>query len=131
MNESTSIRDFFNAEKSIQGFLLAYLGISDYFIVHSEKEMNKRYADIVMEPFLARYEGIHFSYLVEIKYFSRPKSKNPDVMKQKVAKLREAAESQLNSYSGDERFNRTIGKTRLIKLVLIFCGSELVYCAEA
>lgn len=39
MKASTSIRDFFKAEKVIQGFLLAYLGISDYFIVHSEKEL--------------------------------------------------------------------------------------------
>ena len=40
LSASTSIRDFFREEKVIQGFLLAFLGISDYFIVYSEKELN-------------------------------------------------------------------------------------------
>ena len=52
-------------------------------------------------------------------------------MKRKTKKLKEAAESQLNQYAGDERFSQTIGKTTLIKLVLIFCGSRLVYSDEA
>lgn len=130
MKSSTSIRDFFNAEKAIQGFLLAYLGISDYFIVYSEKELNKGYADIVMEPFLARYEGIGYSYLVEIKYFPVPKTKDAKATDRTVERLKEEAEAQLARYAGDERFNRTIGKTKLIKLVLVFCGSELRFAGE-
>ncbi|NIN89653.1 MAG: hypothetical protein GTO45_33260 [Candidatus Aminicenantes bacterium] len=37
--------------------------VSDILIIHSEKELNKGYADLVLEPFLARYEGIKYSYL--------------------------------------------------------------------
>jgi len=128
MNASTSIRDFFKAEKVIQGFLLAYLGISDYFIVHSEKELNKGYADIVMEPFLARYEGIKYSFMVEIKYF--PKPKDPEVAERKINRLKKEAETQLKQYAGDESFDKTIGKTTLIKLVLIYSGSQLAYIGE-
>lgn len=127
LKASTSIRDFFREEKVVQGFLLAYLGISDYFIVHSEKELNKGYADIVMEPFLARYEGIKFSYLVEIKYFPKPEGKDRKALENKIRQLREDAETQLKQYAGDEKFDKTIGKTTLVKLVLVFSGSELAY----
>jgi hypothetical protein len=130
MEASTSIRDFFSAEKAIQGFLLAYLGISDYFIVHSEKELGKGYADIVMEPFLARYTDMKYSYLVEIKYFPKPRTKDPGTIERKAGKLKQAALEQLSQYSGDENFDKTIGKTTLIKLVLVFCGSRLVYVGE-
>ena len=48
-------RDYLTAEKVIQGFLLAYLNISDFYISRTEKEMNKGFADIFLEPFLAKY----------------------------------------------------------------------------
>lgn len=127
LKESTSIRDFIREEKVVQGFLLAYLGFTDYFIVHSEKELNKGYADIVMEPFLAHYEGIKYSYIIEIKYIKTSDSEKPGERKKKVERLRLEAEAQLNEYTSDEKFRKSIGNTELIKLVLIFCGPELEY----
>jgi hypothetical protein len=41
MNESLALRDLVTREKAIQVFLNIYLGLSDLYIVHSEKEMNK------------------------------------------------------------------------------------------
>jgi len=131
MKESTSIRDFIREEKVIQGFLLAYLGISDYFIVHSEKELNKGYADIVMEPFIAGYEGIKYSYMVEIKYIKKAKPGEPKSLEKKILQLKAEAEAQLKQYVGDEKFKKSISKTTLIKLVVIFCGSELKYIGHA
>ncbi|MCP4155892.1 MAG: AAA family ATPase, partial [bacterium] len=58
MQESMSLRDLITGEKSIQAFLNVYLGLSNLYIIHAEKELNRGYADIVMEPFIARYEGI-------------------------------------------------------------------------
>ncbi|MCP4219958.1 MAG: AAA family ATPase, partial [bacterium] len=133
MRESMSLRDLITGEKSIQAFLNVYLGLSDLYTVHPEREMNKGYADIVLEPFLARYEGIRYSYILEIKYLKTDKraikqsKTKPAVTSKKVNKLREQAESQLRSYALDKRFSRTIGKTRLIKLVLIFSGSDALY----
>jgi hypothetical protein len=131
MTESTSIRDFIREEKVIQGFLLAYLGISDYFIVHSEKELNMGYADIVMEPFIAGYEGIKYSYMLEIKYIKKSEGKKTPELERKIRQLKTEAKSQLETYRGDEKFARTIGKTTLIKLVLIFYASELKYIGTA
>lgn len=131
MRASVSIRDFIRGEKIIQGFLLAYMGISDYFIVHSEKELEKGYADIVLEPFLAGFEGIKYSYIMEIKYIKKSEAKTAAALEKRIRQLKTNAEEQLNQYAGDERFSRTIGKTTLIKLVLIFCGSEIKYIGKA
>jgi len=131
MQESMSLRDLITGEKSIQSFLNVYLGLSDLYIIHSEKELNKGYADIVMEPFLARYEGIEYSYLLEIKYIPKTKGKSRKELEQNIRQLRIEAEEQLKKYTGDKRFKKTLGQTTVVKLVLIFCGSELEYMGEA
>ena len=126
MRESMSLRDLITGEKSIQAFLNVYLGLSQLFIIHPEKEMNKGYADIVMEPFLARYEGIKYSYLLEIKYVKKDREQDTD----RIQRLRADAEKQLKKYSMDERFKKNLEKTTLIRLVLIFSGHDLVYIGE-
>jgi hypothetical protein len=123
MRESMSLRDLITGEKSIQAFLNVYLGLGDLYIIHSEKELNKGYADIVMEPFLARYEAIKYSYLLEIKYIKS--GVKPAAAK--VQQLKTEAEEQLKRYSIDQKFLKNIEKTTLIKLLLIFSGHEEIY----
>jgi hypothetical protein len=124
MQESMSLRDLITGEKSIQAFLNVYLGLSHLYIIHPEKELNKGYADLVMEPFLARYEEIKYAYLVEIKYIKA--EEKPKLSKAKIQKLKANAAEQLKNYSMDKKFNKNIEKTTLVKLVLIFCGHELM-----
>jgi hypothetical protein len=126
MKQSMSLRDLITGEKSIQAFLNVYLGLSDLFIIHVEKEMNKGYADIILEPFLARYEGVKYAYILEIKYVQAGVS--PD--DEKVRQLKSEAEEQLGKYSIDEKFKKTIEKTHLIKIRLIFSGHELIDMAD-
>jgi hypothetical protein len=124
MQESMSLRDLITGEKSIQAFLNVYLGLSHLYIIHPEKELNKGYADLVMEPFLARYEEIKYAYLLEIKYIKA--EEKPKLSKAKIQKLKANAAEQLKNYSMDKKFNKNIEKTTLVKLVLIFCGHELM-----
>ena len=130
LRESMSLRDLITGEKSIQAFLHVYLGLSNLFIIHAEKELNKGYADMVMEPFIAVYEGLKYSYVLEIKYIKpegkRKKKPAPGI----IEKLKSKAEEQLRNYSIDEKFRKSMEKTRLIKLALIFYGSDLVYMGE-
>lgn len=125
MNESMNLRDLITGEKSIQAFLSVYLGLSQRYILHTEKEMNQGFADIVMEPFTARYKEMKYSYIMEIKYL-----KKGEKGKKVETKIKEA-EMQLMKYTLDKKFQKTIGKTRLIKLVLVFYGMELKYIDEA
>ncbi len=126
MKKSMALRDLMTGEKAVQAFLNVYLGLSDLFIIHTEKEMNKGYADLVMEPFLAKYEGLKYAYLLEIKYAkSGIKADSPEVQA-----LKKEGEEQLNGYALDEKFNKTVGKTELIKLLLVFSGHEAVYIGD-
>ena len=139
MKASMSLRDLITGEKSIQAFLNVYLGLSNLYIIHTEKELNKGFADLLMEPFIARYEGMKYSYLLEIKYIKRAeykkqKSKGTQTKKglQEVIKgLQQAAEEQLKKYSSDEKLNKILEQTKLIKLILIFSGHEILYIDEA
>jgi hypothetical protein len=124
MKQSMSLRDLITGEKSIQAFLNVYLGLSDLFIIHVEREMNKGYADIIMEPFLARYEGIKYAYILEIKYITAGEGKKIDAGK--IRQLKSEAEQQLQNYCIDEKFKKTMEKTNIIKIALIFSGHELI-----
>ena len=79
-----------------------------------------------MEPFLARYEGLKYSYILETKYIKAGvKPGDP-----KIQQLKSEAENQLKRYGIDEKFRKTIEKTNLIKVVLIFSGHEAVYIGD-
>jgi hypothetical protein len=88
--------------------------------------LNKGYADLTMEPFTAKYEGIKYSYLIEIKYINS----SDRIDKKKVEQKKVEAENQLKQYSMDEKFKKSIEKTTLIKLALVFSGHRLVYDGE-
>ena len=126
---SMGIRDLITGEKAIQAFLNVYLGLSDLYIIYSEKELEKGYADLVMEPFLAQYPQLKYSYLIEIKYIPAQGMKKT-FPKAKIEKARVEAEAQLRPYGLDEKFQKVIGQTTLKKVILIFSGTRLVYHDE-
>jgi hypothetical protein len=129
METSMGIRDLITGEKALQAFLNVYLGLSALYLVYSEKEPGKGYADLVLEPFLAQYPQLKYSYLIEIKYI-KPQGKNKALPPEKIKKIKEEAEAQLKRYSLDEKFRQVIGQTTLKKLILIFSGNRLVYHGE-
>lgn len=126
MKESMSLRDFIQGEKSIQAFLAVYLGLGDLYLIHTEKELSKGYADITLEPFVIRYKDMKYSYILEIKYI-KPK----EFSERKMKAVKSGAEVQLKKYSSDKKFKKMIGSTTLIKLVLIFSGHHLKYIGTA
>ncbi|MGE5342621.1 MAG: AAA family ATPase [Candidatus Omnitrophota bacterium] len=129
MEASLSLRDLMTREKALQVFWNVYLGLSDLYIVHSEKEMNQGFSDLVLEPWLVQYPNLKYSYVIEIKYMS-PSSVDAEGVQERIRTLAEEAETQLRQYSADERFQKIIGKTKLKKLILVFLGHRLVYKDE-
>ncbi len=128
MKESMGLRDSIKGEKNVQAFLNVYLSFSNLYITYSERELNKGYCDLLMEPFLARYEGINYAYIIELKYIKKA-GKNPTP--EEIDKLVKEAEIQLAQYSADEKLVKTLAKTTLIKLVLVFHGHECIYLGTA
>lgn len=130
MKESMSLRDLMTGEKSIQAFLNVYLGLSQLYIVHPEKELNKGFADIFLEPFTARFKGIDYAYILELKYIKKGDKGDKD-KDEKVSVVVQRAETQLEKYVLDEKFKKSIENKVLIKLVLVFSGTELKYIGLA
>jgi hypothetical protein len=123
IEKQTAIRDYLNGEKVIQGFLLAYLNVADFYITQSESEMNKGYSDIYMEPFLSKYPDLEYSYLIELKYLTRSEYCE-DKLQEKII----AAQKQLDQYAASDRVKCSIGSTQLIRIILVYKGWELDYC---
>ncbi len=121
----TSIRNYLDGERAVQMFLLAYLNISNYYLCQTEREMSKGYADIFLEPFLAKFPDMKYGYLIEMKYITRGEYSDP--LKQEKIKQ---AEKQMQKYADDEKLKKMTRSYTLRRLVLIYKGWELVHDSE-
>ncbi len=124
VSAQTGIRDYIDGEKVLQGFLAAYLSVTDYFVFHTERELGKGYADICLDPLLARYPGIRHGYVIELKYLKRGESASVSG----VAATARNAEAQLRQYLADERLARQYPSVDFTGVVIVFRGWEMVHC---
>ena len=69
--EQTGIRDYIDGEKVVHGFVAAHFSMVDQFLLHSEYELNKGFADLYLEPFVAQYSDMRYGYVLELKYLKR------------------------------------------------------------
>ena len=120
--EQTGIRDYMDGEKVIHGFVAAHLNMVDQFLLHSEYELNKGYADLYLEPFIAQYADIGYGYVVELKYVKRSESLDESLASEKV----QEAVLQLRGYLADPRLRRRYPSVRHIGLAVVFHGWEMV-----
>ena len=125
LRRQTSVRDYVQGERMLQGFLAAYLGAASCFVFHTEKELGKGYADMVLTPLTARYPTLRHGYVVELKYLKRS-----DDSAALAESTLEAAKEQLRGYLQDERLAREHPTVRFTGVALVFRGWELV-SAEA
>ena len=119
----TGIRDYIDGEKVVQTFFAAYLGLTDHFVLHSERELNKGYADLYLEPFTARHPDIGYGYVIEFKYVKRSEKLDES---RTMASAQESME-QLRGYLADEGLRRNTS-VRHLGLAVVFHGWEMVWC---
>jgi len=123
IKQSTGIRDYIYNEQTVKSMYLAYLSLTPYFVVKSELEMNKGFADIFLKPLNPYVEYIG---LVEFKYIKRG-TKAP-TQKQINTQVAEA-QKQLLDYEKDEIvINYLKDGLKLQKVVIVYWGWEMVYC---
>lgn len=122
---NSSIRDYIYKEQHIKAMYIAYLSLVPYYIIKSEAELQKGFADILIKPFNNDY--IQYFGLLEFKYIKREEKPT----KQKIEQLKKEAVEQLEKYQNDELVTQYSKKgITLKKVVLIFHGWELVVCEE-
>ena len=129
--EQTGIRDYIAGEKVLQGFLAAYFGLVQFFLVRSEMELGKGYADLVLEPFTARYPDMGYGYVIELKYLKRgelPAGEAGDPGAPAVSARLGEARTQLRRYLSDTSLRARHPSMRFIGIALVFHGWELVAC---
>nr|MBL0708834.1 AAA family ATPase [Sulfurimonas sp.] len=124
IKENTGIRDYITKEQSIKSMYIAYLSLSPYYVVKSELELNKGFADILIKPFnpYVKYMG-----LLEFKYIKRTDTADDKT----VETLKLDAIEQLNRYEKDNLVTQyTNDGVILKKVVLVFHGWEMLVCEE-
>ena len=125
----TGIRDYIAGEKVVQGFLAAYLSVTDFYVFRSEAELGQTtsrpgHADIALEPLLARFPHLRIGYLIELKYLPRRESADEAGVTAAVGE----ATAQLRRYLADERLARQFPGVRFVGLAVVFHGWELAHC---
>ena len=105
-------------------FLAAHFSVVGHFLIHSERELNKGYADLHLEPFLARYPDVAFGYVMELKYLRRSETVDEGV----VARKMDEARAQLVRYLADEGLRRRMPSVRHVGLAVVFHGWEMAAC---
>ena len=121
VRRQTSVRDYVQGERLLQGFLAAYLGASSCFVFHTEQELGKGYADMVLAPLAARSASLRHGYVIELKYLKR-ESDSEALAHSALG----SAKEQLRRYLADERLARQHPTVRFTGLALVFRGWELV-----
>jgi hypothetical protein len=120
LDAQSSVREFIEGEAYVKTFILAYLGLTHYYIARPEYESNKGFADIFLQPRLLQQPGIVYSYCIEVKYAKR------DASDAEIEQLVSAAKLQLSRYASSPWIHHDKGNTQLINLVLVFKGWQLV-----
>ena len=121
LGRQTSVRDYLQGERLLQGFFAAYLGAASCFVFHTEQELGKGYADMVLTPLTARYPSLRHGYVVELKYLKRDAGGE-----ERAQSALDAAKGQLAGYLADERLARQHPSLRFTGIALVFRGWELV-----
>ena len=116
----SSIRDYIDGENFIKGFLSAYLSLNPYYEVKTEVEVTKGFVDILLNPSMVE---IPYGGVIELKYI--PKSKYTEKLRDEK---REEAKKQLNRY--DVTTIPALRNKPFVKIVLVYCGWEMVVCEE-
>ena len=124
MAEQTGIRDYIDGEKVVQAFLAAHFSMVGQFLIHSERELNKGYADLHLEPFVAQDPDIGYGYVMEVKYLKRSERVDGSV----VAETLRGAREQLKGYLADDGLRRRVPSVRYVGLAVVFHGWELAAC---
>ena len=98
------------------------MSLSQYFLLHSEYELNKGYADLYLEPFVAQYPDMQFGYVLELKYLKRSEALDESLVADKV----QEAVLQLRGYLADSSLPRRYPSVQHLGLAMVFHGWELV-----
>ena len=114
----SAVRDGIEAERNLQGFFMAYLYLSSYYIIAPELELSHGFCDFFMLPDLTHYPSKH-SYIIELKVLGKQDSEG------KAETQWQEAIEQINRYAAAPRVEVLRQGTTLHKIIIQFKGGKL------
>ena len=120
----SSVRDSIEGERNIQGFFMAYLSLCSYYITAPELELSHGFCDFFLLPNMTHYQANH-SYIIELKYLSKA-----DYSEEKARQQWREAVEQTIHYEAAPRVEALRQGTQLHKIIIQFCGWEVIRMEE-
>ena len=123
-HDTTSVRQLIEGERNLQGFMNAYLTLTNYYLVAPELEMNHGFCDFFLLPNYKTYPMVAHSYILELKYLKA------DASEADAQRQWEEAVGQIRRYAVDHRLQAMLHGTRLHPIVIQIRGYDLVKYEE-
>ena len=123
-HDTTAIRQLIKGERNLQGFMNAYLTLTNYYQVAPEMEFSHGYCDFFLLPNYLTYPMVAHSYILELKYLKT------DATEAEAEKQWSEAVDQIKTYAADKKLQSMLHGTTLHPIVIQIKGYDLVKYEE-
>ena len=123
-HDTTAVRQLIEGERNLQGFMNAYLTLTNYYLVAPEMEFSHGYCDFFLLPNYAVYPMVRHSYILELKYLKA------DATDAEADRQWSEAREQIKTYAADKKLQSMLHGTQLHPIVVQIKGYDLVRFEE-
>lgn len=123
-HDTTAVRQLIEGERNLQGFMNAYLTLTNYYQVAPEMEFSHGYCDFFLLPNYLTYPMVAHSYILELKYLKT------DATDAEAEKQWTEAVEQIKVYAADKKLQSMLHGSTLHPIVIQIKGYDLVKYAE-
>ena len=123
-HDTTAVRQLIEGERNLQGFMNAYLTLTNYYLVAPEMEFAHGFCDFFLLPNYAVYPMVKHSYILELKYLKS------DATEADAEKQWTEAVEQIKTYAADKKLQSMLHGTQLHPIVVQIKGYDLVKYEE-
>ena len=123
-HDTTAVRQLIEGERNLQGFMNAYLTLTNYYQVAPEMEFSHGYCDFFLLPNYLTYPMVAHSYILELKYLKT------DTTEAEAEKQWAEAVAQIKTYAADKKLQSMLHGSTLHPIVIQIKGYDLVKYEE-
>ena len=123
-HDTTAVRQLIEGERNLQGFMNAYLTLTNYYQVAPEMEFSHGYCDFFLLPNYLTYPMVAHSYILELKYLKT------DATEAEAEKQWTEAVEQIKTYAADKKLQSMLHGSTLHPIVIQIKGYDLVKYEE-
>ena len=115
-HDTTAVRQLIEGERNLQGFMNAYLTLTNYYQVAPEMEFSHGYCDFFLLPNYLTYPMVAHSYILELKYLKA------DATEAEAEKQWAEAVAQIKTYAADKKLQSMLHSSTLHPIVIQIKG---------